>query len=93
MILTNFFLFQTTHPLNFAKYQKYKNEKKVKNGRIKKNRIILKEVKCSFSQEQFETDMVNYILDSMAPLSTVENVYFRKIFDSMYEYICYFACV
>ncbi|XP_043279561.1 uncharacterized protein [Venturia canescens] len=38
---------------------------------------------CTFSQAIFERNVINHILESLAPLNTVEMPAFRKIFDDM----------
>ncbi|KAL7286654.1 hypothetical protein TKK_0019149 [Trichogramma kaykai] len=42
---------------------------------------IFRRVTCNFSQKQFDEDVINYILENLLPLSTVEDKAFRKIFD------------
>lgn len=47
-------------------------------------------ITSQFSQKQFETNVTNYVLESMAPFCTVEMPSFRKIFDSESKVkICY----
>jgi len=36
--------------------------------------------KTKYSQNKFDEDVTNYIIHSMAPLSTVENPFFKEIF-------------
>ena len=73
-------MFQICHANKVDEFSNHKREKKRRSQRVRKLTIAGR-AKCSFSQEKFDDNVVDYILDSMAPLRTVEMASFRKIFD------------
>ncbi|XP_043269904.1 uncharacterized protein [Venturia canescens] len=65
-------------------FQEYEDYAKQKNKKLKTDNNEDKyKTFCSFSQARFDNNVVNYLLESMSPLNTVESPAFRKIFDDM----------
>lgn len=68
------------HPTEIVSYDEYKKVKKLRVGDASnsdKKEIIEPNI------EQLHSDIVDFIINSFAPLSTVENVYFRNIFRNL----------
>lgn len=68
---------QRIHADHYQAYLDYKQSMK----EVPKTRDREQEITCRFSQRTFETNVTNYVIESMAPLSIVEMPSFRKIFD------------
>lgn len=60
-------------------YENYINDARKKEKYEHPNNTNCKN-KTKYSQNQFDEDVTNYIIHSMAPLSTVENPFFKKMF-------------
>ncbi|KAL4097223.1 hypothetical protein QTP88_022031 [Uroleucon formosanum] len=60
-------------------YEKYINDTRKKEKIEYPNNTNCKN-KTKYSQNQFDEDVTNYIIHSMAPLSTVENPFFKEMF-------------
>jgi len=61
-------------------YDNYLSEKRLKISDSRKDNRVHRE---KYSQEQFEKDITNFIIHSMVPLRTVENPFFKKIFENI----------
>jgi len=59
-------------------YEQYINLRKKEKIEYCNNTICKNKTK--YSQNQFDEDVTNYIIHSMAPLSTVENPFFKEMF-------------
>lgn len=60
-------------------YEKYINDKR-KKEKIEYSNNTNRKNKTKYSQNKFDEDVTNYIIHSMAPLSTVDNPFFKQIF-------------
>ena len=65
---------QSQHTTEFEAYKEY-----AKTNKVSLN-INRKRWSCTFRQEDWEANITAFVLDSMSPLSIVENRWFRKIF-------------
>ncbi|KAL4098885.1 hypothetical protein QTP88_023403 [Uroleucon formosanum] len=63
--------------------EEYKNYLKSTETLNKKIKIVAKQLKTKITQENFETEMINFFLHSMIPLRCVEDPYFLKMFDAL----------
>jgi len=61
-------------------YDNYLSEKRLKISDSRKDNRVHRE---KYSQEQFEKGITNFIIHSMVPLRTVENPFFKKIFENI----------
>lgn len=62
-------------------YENYLSEKRLK---IKvKDNAVSRVHRDKYTQDQFDKDVTNFIIHSMVPLRTVENPFFKKIFENI----------
>jgi len=66
-------------------YENYLTEKRLKiNDSKTYNTVSHSRVNCiKYSQDQFDYDITNFIIHSMIPLRTVENPFFKKLFNNI----------
>lgn len=63
--------------------EEYKNHLRSIGPPNKKIKTFVKQLKIKTTQENFESEIMNFFLHSMVPLRCVEDPYFIKIFDTL----------
>lgn len=64
-------------------YEHYLSEKRLRINDSKTDNAVSRVHRVKYTQDQFDQDITNFIIHSMVPLRTVENPYFKKIFDNI----------
>jgi hypothetical protein len=64
-------------------YENYVAEKKLRINDSKNENSISRHHRDKYTQDQFDKDITNFIIHSMVPLRTVENHFFKKIFENI----------
>jgi len=64
-------------------YEDYLSEKRLKINNSKKDNAVTNIHRNKYTQDHFDKDITNFIIHSMAPLRTVENPFFKTIFENI----------
>lgn len=70
---------------NRGKKRKLSVSNSIISNTLKQQKLIL--FSSNSKQKQFDTNVLNYVICSMKPLSTVEDEHFRKMINGMFIYI------